>query len=476
MEDTIMRKIQQYALTLLFAAMAVASASAQHSQANMVSSNYDYILEVKKAAINIVDNKVVVALQLLAIQDVPARQSVILVPELQDTISERYVQFAPIYINSRNQQIFYERELHKYIDDAVALRKYNDKDLKIDYLRSVPYQRWMETSVLKLRKLSCGCNVSTERGEETLCRLRNSEPELRLTPAFRVPVAEAVKVREERGTAYLRFVVDKWDIRPDYMTNKAELDKINQTIDLVRNDPNVQIRKMTIDGYASPEGNVEHNMMLSVNRTNALREYLLNYGTLHNVNIEAKGMGENWKDFREVLYTDRNIPQVDKLRDILNSNADDDEKERMMRKEANEGFIYCVNNHFPKLRCTNYAVEYTVRPFTVEESEQIFETRPINLSLNEIYMLADKYKGNPERYNEIMSKASLIYPKDPYVNLTMASLAIKRKDANEAERLLKNVPDWPEKQLNQFMIDYLRGKISRKDMQRIQEEYYGTSR
>lgn len=445
---------------------------AQQSTMNSVSAHLSYVMNIENAKVEVINNNVVVSLQILARQDVPARQSVILVPELQDTVGDNYVNFPVIYINSRNQQIFYEREISRYITDAYAVRKYHDKDLYIDYLRSVPYEPWMETAVLKLRALSCGCNISTPRGDEVLCRLRETKSDVQLYPEFRVPVAEVEKVREEKGSAYLRFLTDKWDIRPDYMNNPEELKKIYATIDLVKNDPNVSIRRMTIHGYASPEGNLAHNQTLSENRTNSLRDYISNLGMFGNLKIIASGNGENWVDFIEALKHHKNMPQYDKLMSIVGSDIGYDEKEAMMRRDAPEAFRYCLDNIFPSLRCTKYAVEYTVRPFTLEESEEIFEKRPINLSLNEIYRLAEKYSDNAERYDQIMQKASLLYPSDPYVNLTMAYLAINRKDASSAERYLQNVPDeWPEKRLNMSIVSYLQGNISGHEIYEIQNEF-----
>jgi len=52
-------------------------------------------------------------------------------------------------------------------------------------------------------------------------------------------------------------------------------------------DPSV---KFILKGYASIEGTEEHNMMLSVDRANAVRSYLINSG-VNGDNIVAKGYG-----------------------------------------------------------------------------------------------------------------------------------------------------------------------------------------
>jgi hypothetical protein len=130
-----------------------------------------------------------------------------------------------------------------------------------------------------------------------------------------------------------------------------------------------------------------------------------------------------------------------------------------MRAEAPEGYDYVLKNVFPQLRCTNYNVIYTVRPFTVEESERVFETRPINLNLNEIYKLADKYANNEEKYYSIIRKASLIYPDDSYINLTMAYLSIKKREGDAAAEYLAKVNDCPEKTMNEGLVAYLKGDL-----------------
>lgn len=92
--------------------------------------------------------------------------------------------------------------------------------------------------------------------------------------AYIMPQPEAVKQRAEEGTARLNFEVDKYDIRPDFGNNAAELRKIRETIDLVRNDKDVKLTGIYLHGYASPDGPYAHNAELAKNRTRALENTL----------------------------------------------------------------------------------------------------------------------------------------------------------------------------------------------------------
>ena len=427
------------------------------------AGDLDYVMTVNRSALAVVDSNVVVSLQLTAIQDVPAMQSVVLAPVLEDTLSQQRVEFPLIFLNSRNQQVYFERTLKDEYPDALALRKRRGENLDVDYLRSVKYEPWMDRGVLKLKKQSCACNDRTDRGEMTLGTLREQPaPAIRLYPVYLLPPADnTVKVREERGSAYLCFEVDKWDIKPDYMSNPAELMKIHNSVNLVKSDSDVTIRKMTIEGYASPEGTYAHNLMLSERRTEALKNYLAVTSIARGIKIEASGKGENWEGFVKYLNENADVPQRSRLQRIATSDLGPDEKEQQMRKEAMEGFLYAVRNGFPSLRCTNYTVVYTVRPFTLEESERVFETRPVNLNLNEIYRLADKYAKNAEKYYAIIRKAYMLYPNDSYINLTMACLALEKGAADEADGYLSKVNDCPEKTMNLGLVAYLRGDLDK---------------
>ena len=453
-------RITKLLLCLLWSQLSAAVAG----DVRQMSPKYDYVMTVNRSAMAIVDSNVVVSMQLTAIQDIPAMQSVVLSPELVDTTTMRRAELPLIFLNSKNQQVYFERDLKDDYPGALAMHKKNGENLDFEYLRTVKYEPWMDNAVLKLRKLSCACNRQKDRGEIVLGGFPKEEKEYKaqLFPVYLLPPADkSVKVREEKGSAYLCFVVNKWDIKPDYMSNPTELQKIHNSVNIVKNDSNVTIRKMTIDGYASPEGGFAHNTMLSENRTNALKEYLQRTGIAKGIKMEASGKGENWDGFINYLRSHSNVPQHDRLLNIATSSSSPDDKEKRMRNEAREGYAYVLKNVFPELRCTNYNVIYTVRPFTVEESEKVFETRPINLNLNEIYKLADKYANNQDKYYSIIRKAYLLYPNDSYINLTMACLSIKKGEADEAAEYLSKVKDCPEKTMDEGLVAYLKGDLDK---------------
>lgn len=68
--------------------------------------------------------------------------------------------------------------------------------------------------------------------------------------------------------------MNKVDIRPEYMNNPQELAKIRAMIDDLKSDANINVKRLDIIGYASPEGTLAANKRLSEGRAMALSNYL----------------------------------------------------------------------------------------------------------------------------------------------------------------------------------------------------------
>lgn len=79
----------------------------------------------------------------------------------------------------------------------------------------------------------------------------------------------------------IQFEFDSGILKTD---SYPALDKAASTMKM---DPSV---KFAINGYASEEGTPEHNMALSQDRANSVKEYLVNSG-VSSANLTAKGYG-----------------------------------------------------------------------------------------------------------------------------------------------------------------------------------------
>lgn len=70
------------------------------------------------------------------------------------------------------------------------------------------------------------------------------------------------------------FQVGKCNVDTAYSDNARQLANLEKTIQYVNSHPNVRIERLTISGYASPEGPAVKNKQLGETRANALEQYI----------------------------------------------------------------------------------------------------------------------------------------------------------------------------------------------------------
>lgn len=74
-------------------------------------------------------------------------------------------------------------------------------------------------------------------------------------------------------------------------------------IDDLKNDANVNVKRLDIIGYASPEGTLEANKRLSEGRAMALRNYLATQYDFPKNQYHIQFGGENWEGLVKALAT-----------------------------------------------------------------------------------------------------------------------------------------------------------------------------
>lgn len=100
-----------------------------------------------------------------------------------------------------------------------------------------------------------------------------------------------------------------------------------------------------------------------------------------------------------------------------------------------------------------------VRSFTLEESKEVLKTDPRQLSLDEMYRVAQTYEPGSEEFNEVFETAVRVFPNDPVSNLNAANIALVRKDAVAARAYLDKAQACAEKDLAETaysqLVEYL---------------------
>ena len=343
-----------------------------------------------------------------------------------------------VVVYGRRRAIVNERLGNVPTDAFEIIRRQKGESQTINYTARVPFEAWMNGATLDLLADLCGCaNHIQEEQLATLMPVRlvryNVVPHI----AFVTPEVEEVKARAEEGKAYLDFPVNKMTIYPDYRKNPEELRKIIATIDLVKNDQNTRITEIDIVGYASPEGSYKSNARLAQGRSEALKKYVQELYKFDKNIIKVTSVPEDWQGLRNYV-ANSDLDQKGEMLSLLdNEQLSYDARELRLRTfEGGKAYATLLNECYPALRHSDYTVRYVVRGFTVDEAKEIITKRPQQLSLNEMFQVAQTYQSGSDEFNEVFEVAVKMFPDDPTANINAAAIELQQGNWKQAERYL----------------------------------------
>ena len=303
----------------------------------------------------------------------------------------------------------------------------------VNYSTRVPWEDWMDGAVLQIRSDRFGCRNCDEGSSLTEGLAGYTMPTFTFEPEFVYarPKAEVRKSRSISGEAFIDFVQGKTAVVETYHSNAAELAKIRAGVDSVRIDPDITLNGITLKGFASPEGPYALNERLAKGRTEAIRNYVRDIYRLDNKLFTTISVPENWVGLREYVAAS-DLPHKAEILAIIDDDTtfkNLDTKEWRIKSVYKDEYAVLLQDCYPYLRRTDYRIDYTIRSYaTADELEEVFRNRPRNLSLEEFYLLASKYRPGEEEFNNIFHEAVKTYPEDPVANLNAAMAKMQEGD------------------------------------------------
>lgn len=375
--------------------------------------------------------------------------------------SNRYRAFTPVIISrdstqidrmktlivtGRRQEIIFERDGVDalYADNYVKVPREKGEPQTYSYTDAVERQPWHNGASVYMECDLCGCGDQKKNELAYLGDLTPPDPFDLINLADIVP-APSKKERNLHGSAYITFVVDKWDMKPDYMNNRRELRKITDTLDVMVADPNVSVRQVKIHGWASPESPYEHNKMLAENRAKSLTEYVKHqYNLPDDVFAPAEATPENWLGLRMAVeeMSEDILPHKQQILAIIGDlSLKPDPKELKIKQQYPAEYRYLLQNVYPGLRRSDYDISFNFSDFTLEQAKDIYKTKPYQLSLREMWDVAQTMEPYSHDYNKVMQTAVNVYPDAPEALINLANIAIRQRDLLKAESLLERAGD-----------------------------------
>ena len=431
--------------SLLFLATAVAAQTTIFLPTK--AGEVDTRLKVNNWQVVPTDGKTVLTAEfILDSLEVPSNRFRAFTPVLISRDSTQQQRLKSLLVTGRRQEIVFQRDGvdDYYAENSERVRRLVGQSQTYSYTDAVDRQDWHSGADLWLECDLCGCGESKDLGKAYLGTLQTPDPYDLIYLADIVPAA-AKKERNLHGTAYITFVVNKWEMKPDYMNNRSELRKITDTLDVMVADPNVSVRQVKIHGWASPESPYEHNKMLAENRAKSLTEYVKKqYNLPAEVFAPAEATPENWIGLRKAVeeMDESILPHKEQILAIIDDmSLQPDPKEKKIKQQYSAEYKYLLQNVYPGLRRSDYEISFNFSDFTLEQAKEIYKKKPYQLLLREMWDVAKTMEPNSNEYNKVMQTAVNIYPDDPQALVNLANVAIRQKDLLKAESLLERAGD-----------------------------------
>ncbi|MCM1505262.1 MAG: DUF3868 domain-containing protein [Muribaculum sp.] len=371
----------------------------------------------------------------------------------------RTFRFPQVVISGRNR---YYYRLRNYPSDSDVMLYRSAKGLDVPYQSVTGYEPWMETAELSVEygQSDCGCDAPLT--PFPLMRLDYRPRVFAPRYVFVTPEAEAVKVRNLKGSAYIDFPVNRTELYPDYRRNPEELSVIRKTIEVVRNDSDVTITSFAIKGFASPEGPYENNVRLAKGRTATLEDYVQKLYSFDPSIMHTSYEPEDWEGLRRYVETS-DLADRDAILEIISDTVlQPDAREWRLKSRYPEQYAFLLKEVYPGLRHSDYTIDYIVRTYTsVDEIRRVMSTAPQNLSLNELFVLAQSYEPGSPDYLEVFETAVRMYPADPVANLNAANISLQRGELDKAAGYLAKAGDSPQATYARGLLEAFRGDYAK---------------
>lgn len=372
-----------------------------------------------------------------------ARNQITFIPVIKN--NDRELMLKPLIVNGRIRHKVYERQktlgtLNEKNGEMLVVKKSDNSRFKIiPYNTLVDYREWMDNASLYLTQNNC---LSCSGKKTTANHLLKNKADVKkiqerykpdLLFAFAKPTDD--KITSFKGNTYFKFRTGKSVIDNTFSNNATELAKLKASLNKILTDDKLIINKITINGYASIEGSYSTNKQLSAQRAKALYNYIKNNYNLPSSLFEINGFGEDWDGLTTLVENGSMEHKYIILAIIKSTNIFDGRERQLMEFEKGMPYRYMMTNYFPLLRRIDYEVYYTMRDFNFEEKELIFNEQPNQLTHNELYLLAEHFGKNTDKFNTIIETTARLYPNNEIANQNLAAVYAMQQLYDQAEEL-----------------------------------------
>lgn len=396
---------------------------------------------------------------------VGSEREIILTPVLESREGGDSIVLDNIIVAGRNRWFHYLRDNMLEGDDVRIYRAGTGRMAKIE--DKFPLEPWMGKSELVMRAAEANCCDApvnlvgpSPTGGVPLARIDLERPDINAPFRFAPPVDEGPVIKSIEGSAFVTFVVNRTELKADYMKNRSELDKIINSIEYVLHDSDATITGVHIKGFASPEGPYDNNVRLAQGRTETLRRYVRDLYSFKDSVVTSSYEPEDWGGLRSYVADSMDYPITHRkeILAIIDGPLGLDDKNAAIQRQFPADYAVLLKEIYPWLRRSDYKVTYSIKIYTdIEDIRRIYKEDPTKLRNVDFYTLAYSYPEGSDDYYDVLLKGVEVYPDDPMLNLNAANIEMGRGNLDRAQLYLLKSGKSP-------LAAYARGVLASKRM------------
>jgi Flp pilus assembly protein TadD/outer membrane protein OmpA-like peptidoglycan-associated protein len=292
----------------------------------------------------------------------------------------------------------------------------NENGGKFSQSASIAYNKGMEKAELNA-KVKVGVKKKTVDFPQVKLADGTIVTQQLLKQDYR-PAASASNWKEVavEKTATINFVINRSDVR-DSEKKKDELQKLVNFM-----QAGYEVRQIIVNGYASPDGELQMNDKLADQRAKAANDFVFNalYSKkgmkknkekLFDDNFYQEQNGtEDWKGLSSAIANAADLPEKDQVMSIINSNMSSVEKQAELRK-LTKSYSVLADKYLPPLRRASMTVK-AVEPVKTDSMLLVYASKkPDTLSANEFVKAAGVAKTADQK-KAIYNQMAATHPND----------------------------------------------------------------
>lgn len=197
-----------------------------------------------------------------------------------------------------------------------------------------------------------------------------------------------MQLRDTQGEVNLTFVINQADLDDRNPQNQRELNRLNDELAAIEQNPDASLHSFHITGVASPDGSYAANLRLAKMRTDKALERILARLTPESrssLKVQSDAEVASWDTVVALLRKDSLYTRADEIEELMH------QYKSYRLNQALKGKPYyqeLATRYLPSLRKVRYTYEYSIfRTLTDAEIHQLYQQRPQELTRFEYYRM-----------------------------------------------------------------------------------------